>query len=186
RHHPIPHQARHHQLLLLVENSSSAHHSCSGLDHHRLHTLTRSVVSGLSCGPLIYGAIHFGRRSLWLGPHACWRQCPPTHQRRLNCRSDVLPGVSWGSRTGRRSSTMVTLGVGAMSGPATPAAGGRDVGLSAIARVSVTPGWPISSHAAPTTLTKGWAASVPLASSVRGSRGLITMVCAGHNGVVTP
>ena len=31
RHHPIPHQARHHQLLLLVENSSSAHqlHSCS-------------------------------------------------------------------------------------------------------------------------------------------------------------
>jgi hypothetical protein len=30
----------------------------------------------------------------------------------------------------------------------------------------VTPGWPISNQATPTTLTKGCSASVPLASSV--------------------
>lgn len=55
--------------------------------------------------------------------------------------------------------------------------------VSVIARVSVTAGCPISSQAAPTTETNGCAASVPLASSVRGWVGSMTMVCADHSGV---
>ena len=38
----------------------------SGLDRHRLQTLPRSIVSGGSCGPLIYGAIHL------VGAHCGW------------------------------------------------------------------------------------------------------------------
>ena len=39
-------------------------------------------------GPFDIGATQVGFRWLWVGPHACCRQCPATDQRRLNCRPD--------------------------------------------------------------------------------------------------
>ncbi|WP_006243976.1 hypothetical protein [Mycolicibacterium tusciae] len=97
-------------------------------------------------------------------------------------RSVAVSDFSVGGLVGRRSSMIVTggfcrvFGVAACDGWA---------GESLMVLFSVTPGWLISSHAAPTTLMKGWESSVPLASSVRVSLGSRTMVLAAHSGVVT-
>ena len=48
-------------------------------------------------GPFDIGATQVGFRWLWVGPHACCRQCPATDQRRLNCRPD--PPGPWSPRT---------------------------------------------------------------------------------------